>query len=248
MNTQLKIALIGYGAMGKEIERIAIEKGIVVTDIFDIDSKIDPNKKYEFDVAIDFTQPDSIKHNLLACANLKKNIVIGTTGWYDKKDEFKSIVQESDIACVWGSNFSVGMQMFFRIVSSAASIVEKADDYDIMIHELHHKRKKDSPSGSAISIANIILDKVSRKKGILDDTARELIDEELIHLSSTRGGEITGIHTVYLDSYADVLELTHRAKNRTGFAVGSLLAAQWILGKKGFHDFSDVLNEIWSRK
>ncbi|MFP4369801.1 MAG: 4-hydroxy-tetrahydrodipicolinate reductase, partial [Candidatus Kapaibacterium sp.] len=183
--------------------------------------------------------------NVELFSSMGKNIVLGTTGWYDKKDEIEKIVKKQGNGLIWGSNFSIGMQMLFRIVRKAAALMDKVDGYDIMLHEMHHMRKKDSPSGSGISLANIILDEVSRKKGIFSETAHEQINPNKLHLSSTRGGEIHGTHTVYLDSLSDTIELTHRAKNRSGFAKGALTAARWIKGKTGFYKFDDILDELW---
>lgn len=242
---KLKVALIGYGAMGREIESLSANNNIKITEIFEIDSPIQ-KKNYDFDVAIDFSLPESVLENVKILAELKKNIVIGTTGWYNKMNEVETIVNNTNIACVWGSNFSIGMQMFFNIIDFASNLVNNIDNYDIMLHELHHKRKKDSPSGTAISLAEIILENVDRKKKIDSETVHEVINPEILHLSSTRGGEITGTHTVYFDSIADTIELTHRAKNRSGFALGAITAAHWIKDKKGFYSFNDLLKEIWN--
>jgi len=240
-----KIALIGYGAMGREIERIAQREDFIITDIFEIDSKISGSKKYDFDVAIDFGYSEFVLENVEILSKLKKNIVIGATGWYNEIEDVKSIVQKNDIGCIWGSNFSIGVQMYQRIVEIATKFINKVPGYDIMLHELHHKRKKDSPSGTALTLADIILKNVEYKKEILTEKSQDRISIEQLHVSSTRGGEITGTHTVIIDSFADTIELTHRAKNRTAFAEGAISAAQWIFGKKGFYDFNDMLNDIW---
>ncbi|MFH1052494.1 MAG: 4-hydroxy-tetrahydrodipicolinate reductase [bacterium] len=240
-----KIALIGYGAMGKEIERISREKDLIITDIFEIDSKISEQKRYEFDVAIDFGYPEFVIQNVKVLSKLKKNIVIGTTAWYNGLKEVKDIVEENNIACIYGSNFSIGVQMFQRITELSAKLINRVSGYDIMLHELHHQRKKDSPSGTALSLAEIILNNVEEKKEIIADKCDDRISHKQLHVTSTRGGEIIGTHTVYMDSYADAIELTHRAKNRTGFAEGAISAAMWIHGKKGFYHFNDMLNDLW---
>jgi len=246
MNTTTpKIAIIGYGSMGKEIERLAKEQNIIVTDIFDFDNKLS-DKKYDFDVAIDFSFPDSVEENLRIISAIKKNLVIGTTGWYQKKEEFAKLICKEGIGVVYGSNFSIGMQMFYRIVKNASHILNSVNGYDIMIHELHHKRKIDSPSGTANSLAQIIIEELDSKNEILTETSKERILPGQLHVTSTRGGEIAGTHTVYIDSIADTIELTHRAKNRTGFAIGALEAAKWIFGKKGFFQFTDVMDAILS--
>ncbi len=239
-----KIAIIGYGSMGKEVERIAKEQEITVSEIFDIDNLPEPDGKYKFDVAIDFTQPTSVLNNVELVASLGKNIVVGTTGWLDNINQAEAIIKKSGTGLVYGTNFSIGMQMFIRITKLAASLTNSLEDYDIILHELHHKHKKDSPSGSAITLANIILKEIKRKKVINDEISKGLIDPKQLHVTSTRGGEITGTHTVYIDSDADTIELTHRAKNRTGFASGAVESAKWIYKRKGFYDFNEIFDKI----
>lgn len=241
-----KIAIVGYGNMGKEIEAIAKKDNYIITDIFDLDNPLKDNVNYEFDVAIDFTFPDTVLKNVLILAEHKKNIVLGTTGWYDYKKEVREIVEKNDVGLVWGSNFSIGMQMFFRITKEASRLMNCVDNFDILIHEMHHSRKKDSPSGTAVSLANIILQEVESKTRIEKNAIDGQIEKNVLHVSSSRGGDITGRHTIYIDSSSDSIELTHRAKNRSGFALGSLTAANWVNNNKGFHSFDDVLNNIWS--
>lgn len=236
-----KIALIGYGSMGKEIEAVAIENNIIITDIFDIDKPLQIDAVYNFDVAIDFSMPTAVLDNTRILAYHKKNIVIGTTGWMENKENIFRIAIENNIGLLYGSNFSIGIQIFNKLVAQAASLISEINDYDIMLHELHHKRKKDSPSGTALAIAQIILKNNSRKTKILSDTSYEKIDPANLHVTSTRGGEIAGTHTVYLDSSADTIEITHRAKNRRGFAIGAISAAKWIFNKQGIYNFDDIL-------
>ena len=248
MNQSLpKIAIVGYGSMGKEIEKTALSREFQITDIFEIDNPIGEHQKYNYDVAIDFTFPDSVIENIRKLSLLKKNIVLGTTGWMAHAEAIKKYVNDNGIGLVYGSNFSVGMNMFFRIVETASKILNNHPEYDIMLHELHHSRKKDSPSGTAKTLADIILSNYSMKDNVLEETSHDKIGNNTLHLTSTRGGDITGTHTVYIDSKADTIELIHRAKSRRGFAEGALLAAEWIHGKKGYFDFQDVLNDIWGK-
>jgi 4-hydroxy-tetrahydrodipicolinate reductase len=244
MNNLPKIAILGYGSMGKEIERISLEKKLIITDIFDIDKPILENKTYDFDVAIDFSHSSGLIDNLSRVSKLKKNYVIGTTGWENSLDLVKQITENSNIGVVYGSNFSIGMQIFQRLVSLASITANGFEDYDIFMHELHHKRKKDSPSGTALSLAKIILHNVERKTEVLGDSSKDQIKPNELHVSSTRGGEIAGTHTIYLDSLADTIEITHRAKNRSGFALGAVNAAIWLAGKTGFYEFSEIFPEI----
>ncbi len=238
-----KIAILGYGAMGREVEKAAAGK-FEITEIFDLDRLLKPDGSYNFDVAIDFTLPDAVLENARVVSGLGKNLVIGTTGWYGKAGELRRIIEGSGTGCVWGSNFSIGMHMFLRIVRHAAALVDKTTDYDIFGHEIHHTRKKDSPSGTAHTLADIILSEVSAKTELLTDTSHERIKPEQLHFSSTRGGSIPGRHTIYLDSAADTIELSHSARNRSGFAAGALLAADWLADKTGFHEFGDVMEKV----
>jgi 4-hydroxy-tetrahydrodipicolinate reductase len=239
-----RIALIGYGSMGREIERIASEKGISITNVFDINKPLTESSPTNFDVAIDFSFPSVVATNIRVLTLLKKDVVIGTTGWNEQFDEIKQLVEQHNIGAIYGSNFSIGMQIFFRVVRQASTLVNSVEDYDVFLHEIHHKRKIDSPSGTALSLANIVLEEVTKKQTVNTETLHGRINEKELHVSSSRGGEVIGTHTVYLDSFADTIELTHRAKNRGGFALGALEAAGWIWKKKGLFDFSSVFTEI----
>lgn len=238
-----KIGLIGYGAMGLEIEKLAHELGFIITEKFDINHQLKENVEYEFDVAIDFSVTESVFNNVEKIGKLGKNIVLGTTGWYKEENRLKDLVDQYNIGLVWGSNFSIGMQTFFKLVEYSSEFISKMD-YDIMLHELHHRNKRDSPSGSALTLSKIILDNYPNKKSIEINSVQGIIDESILHVSSTRGGHITGTHTVYIDSIADTIELTHTAKNRSGFALGSLKSAKWLKDKKGFYCFNDIFQEI----
>lgn len=242
-----RIALIGYGSMGKEIERIAHNKGITITNIFDIDNPLSLTSPDNFDVAIDFSTPASVVENARLVSLLNKNIVIGTTGWNDRFDEVQQHIATNKVGAIYGSNYSIGMQMFFRVVRQAAMLINSVDEYDIFLHEIHHKRKIDSPSGTALSLAQIVLEEVERKQVLNAETLHGRINENDLHVSSVRGGEVTGTHTVYVDSLADTIELTHRAKNRSGFALGAIEAAGWIWNKKGMYDFTSVFTEILTK-
>lgn len=243
-----KIALIGYGSMGKEIETLAHERDYEITEIFEIDKTISSDGNYEFDVAIDFSYPEAVVRNIDILGKLEKNIVIGTTGWYDDLEKARNSIEKAGIGLVYGTNFSIGMRMFFRIIDEATKLMNKTGGYDIFMHEMHHHRKKDSPSGTAETLAEIILGNVDEKTEKYTETMHGRIKPKQLHISSTRGGEIMGYHKVYIDSLADTIELAHRAKNRSGFAMGALTAAKWIHGKKGFFDFGTVLENIWLDK
>ena len=248
-----KIALIGYGKMGQEIHRIAKERGVEVKAIIDPISEgatakeISAKSLAEIDVAIDFTHPDVIISNIKKLAELKINIVVGTTGWYDNMDQVKKIAKDKGIGLLWASNFSLGVNAFFRIVESAAKIMDKLDEFDVFIHEFHHSQKADSPSGTALTAANILLANIERKKKLLTETAHTKIRPEQLHLTSTRTGNIPGTHAVGFDSADSTIEIKHTARNRSGFALGAVRAAEWLKGKKGFYTIDDMMKELLGR-
>jgi len=244
-NNQFKLAIIGYGQMGREIERVAKSQGINVTEIFEIDNPVSSDKDYAFDIAIDFSYPENVLANIENVAKLGKNLVVGTTGWYDKIDYVKRIVESYEIGFLYSSNFSIGVNLFFRIIEYASSLIDKFDDFDIYGNEIHHVRKKDSPSGTARKLAEIIFKNVSRKTELVSSRIDGLISPHQLHFSSIRGGDVFGEHTIWLDSVSDNIQLTHRAKNRIGFAKGAVEAAKWIYGKKGFYSFDDMLMSLW---
>lgn len=245
MNSEYKIALIGYGKIGQIIEKIAKSEGLEIVEIFDESRPLKAKNNYSFETAIDFSTPAAVVENTKIVAESGKNLVIGTTGWYKNIDLIKEIAEKNNTGIVWGANFSIGMQMFFKLVNLAAELVNSSESYDIFMHELHHKRKLDSPSGTSLAIAEIIKKSVKSKKENLVETAHGEISDDQLHVSSTRGGFIPGTHTIYLDSEADTIELTHRARNRTGFADGAILAAKLIREKKGFYSFEELLDRMW---
>lgn len=243
--TNPKIAIVGYGTMGKEIEAVAKEKGIIITDIFDIDYPIDINKKYKFDVAIDFSNPDAVFPNVRTLIKMGKNIVLGTTGWEKDFNLIKREIENSNIGLIFASNYSIGVQLFNKLVEHSCKLLNRIDGYDIMLFEAHHKRKKDSPSGTALKLAETILRNFKTKDNYTNEPIQGKIPSNILHISSIRGGEIIGNHTVLIDSLQDSIELTHRAKNRRGFALGAIYASQWIFKKKGFYEINDMLNSLF---
>lgn len=241
-----KIALIGYGSMGKELERLALEHNYVITDIFEIDNPIDINENYNFDVAIDFSFPNSVVDNVKKIATLNKNIVVGTTGWYNNLQEISIIVEENNIGMIYGAVFSVGMQIFYSICDVASKFINDYDMYDANIYEIHHKRKKDSPSGTGLKLGELVLQNIDRKKKMITEKLDGAISSEELQISSSRVGEVVGTHKILFDSIFDSIELIHTSKNRQGFVLGALMAANWINGKKGVFDFMKIFKEIQS--
>lgn len=245
----MNIAIIGYGKMAQEVEKVAVEKNIKVTKIFTEEENynglaITKQSLKNVDVCIDFTTPAAVWQNIEAVVNCEKNIVIGTTGWYDKLEDVKKLVNKKNVGLLYCPNFSLGVNLLYQIINTASHLVNKFDDYDIMISEIHHKNKVDSPSGTALMLGQLIIQNVKRKKEILKETPKTKIKPEQLQVTSSRIGSVVGNHTVLFDSDADTIEITHTAKNRRGFALGALLAAEWIIGKKGIFTMKDVMATI----
>jgi 4-hydroxy-tetrahydrodipicolinate reductase len=224
--------------MGHEIDAAAREQGDTIARVFEIDNVVHPEDLTDVDVCIEFSTPDAVLSNIKAALAAKRDIVVGTTGWYESLPELKNIVKDSGL--LYSANFSLGMNYFFRMVRNAAALMNRAADYDPYIHETHHRQKVDSPSGTALQLGRILLNGIDRKKEILGGSPRGKIGADMLHISSTRVGTVPGIHTVGFDSEADSIELTHVAKNRRGFALGALAAARWLRGRKGIFTMDDV--------
>lgn len=234
----LKVALIGYGKMGKRIHALAPQAAVEIVAIIDSEEKLTKESIENADLCIDFSHPMTLLSNVQKVAALKKAIVIGTTGWYQNLDLVKKIVLENEIAAIYAENFSIGIQMFLKIVEKAAILINQQPEYDLAIHEVHHKQKVDSPSGTAELLADTVLDKVERKKRISMLSPKE--DE--LALSSLRLGSVPGTHTFIMDSLSDTITLTHTARTRDGFALGALQAAKWLSHKKkGFYHLREIL-------
>jgi 4-hydroxy-tetrahydrodipicolinate reductase len=245
----MNIALIGYGKMGKEIEALAPRQGLSVVAKFDIDnnrngSGLNAETLKGVDVCIDFSVPSEVLTNLRRVAECNKNLVIGTTGWHDRLEEARQIVDKERIGLVYAANFSIGVNLFLGLVEEAGKKFARFEEYDVSIQEIHHKDKLDSPSGTALEIGKTLLRTSKQKKELLAGNPRGKIRPEQLQIASTRTGSVTGVHTVVFDSLADTIELKHTAKNRSGFALGALLAAKWINGKQGCHTMQDVLKDM----
>lgn len=243
----MNIAIIGYGKMGHEIEKAAKARGINVKSVIDTDyggassRQIDEKSMSGVDVCIDFTAPDAVLENIKKISKFRKNIVVGTTGWHDKIDEVKGLVKKNNIGFIYASNFSIGVNIFFKIIENAAKMVNKIEDYDAYGYELHHSKKIDSPSGTAKTIGGLLVKNIDRKNKLLFDRIDRKIEPNELHFASVRAGSIPGTHVVGFDSSADTIELKHTARSREGFAIGALMAAQWIHSKKGFYTMEDFI-------
>ena len=237
----MKIALIGYGKMGHTIEEIAKERGHAIVSIIDIDNQedFDSSQFLSAEVAIEFSQPQSAFANYLKCFERNIPVVAGTTGWLDRWDELKNRCTEGNHTFFYASNYSIGMNIFFALNKYLAKIMNNFPSYDVRMEEIHHIHKLDSPSGTAISLAGQILDSIERKKRwkeSLEGTSEDL----LIH--AKREGEVPGVHEVTYESEADTIRIQHSAKNRKGLALGAVLAAEFVKGKKGFLSMNDMLD------
>ena len=197
-------------------------------------------------VAIEFTQPDTCMTNIKLLAEKGINTVVGTTGWLDNIDEVTAVVAKAQTGLLYSSNFSIGVHMFWEIVRRAGELTNKAEMYDVCGHEYHHMWKKDSPSGTALSTANIVLDTVDRKDTLVTETLRRPPMENELHFTATRAGHFAGTHTVHLSSDVDEIAITHTAKSRDGFALGALKAAQWLHNKKGVFTMKDFMKDYFS--
>ena len=234
----MRIALIGYGKMGREIDAIGRDQGETIARVFEVDDRVRAEGLGDVDVCIDFSTPDAVVSNIRAAIEARRDIVVGTTGWHEHLPEFRSAAKESGL--LYSTNFSLGMNYFFRIVKRAAELINGAPDYDPYVHEIHHRQKVDSPSGSALTLAQIVLESIDRKTQILTKPPDGKIGPEMLHVTSSRVGVVTGTHTVAFDSDADLIELKHFAKSRRGFALGALKAARWLRGRKGVYTMDDV--------
>jgi 4-hydroxy-tetrahydrodipicolinate reductase len=250
----MKIALIGYGKMGKMIEQIACSAGHEIAAIIDpvatgknIAKTIGEANLDSTDVAIEFTQPGQAVDNITALAQKKIPVVTGTTGWLDRMDEIEKAVKSTEAALLWASNFSIGVNLFYRMAWYAAQLADNFPEYDVGGFEAHHNKKLDSPSGTAKTLAEGVLSKIGRKKKIVWETLdRKPLDEE-IHFPSLRLGSIPGTHSLFFDSSADTIEITHTARSREGFASGAVRAAQWLITEKrqGIFTIDDMLKDIF---
>ncbi len=235
----MKIALLGYGKMGHEIENAAYEKGDEIHAIVDNEqewnSKIPLLKSAE--VAIEFSTPHTVISNIKKCLDIGIPVVVGTTGWYAQMDEVKKYCQKCNGSLLYASNFSIGVNIFFEINRKLASMLENYPAYKPFIKEIHHLQKLDAPSGTAITLAEDIMKSNERIKSYY--TNADFQGD--LHIESEREGTVPGTHIIKWESPIDILTLKHEAKNRKGFALGALMAAHWIKNKKGFYSIADML-------
>lgn len=230
----MKIALVGYGKMGRAVEELAPGRGMEVVDRFTRSRPLRPDASTRRTLTgvaalVDFSVPEAVTDTARAAAELSVPLVIGTTGWQDRLDEVRAVVEGSGIGAVQAANFSLGVNVFYRLVEQAAKILSAVEEYDPFIFDWHHRFKLDRPSGTALEI---------RRRMAPYYGEREL------PITCQRAGYVPSVHQVGFDSAADTLHLEHRTRNRRGLAEGALLAVRWINGRAGFHDFHEVLDDL----
>jgi 4-hydroxy-tetrahydrodipicolinate reductase len=229
----MKLAIVGYGKMGRMIERLALARGHEISARFDVDNNIGAagltrESLAGVDAAIEFSTPETAVENIRRLVSLRVPAVVGTTGWYSRLDEVRKLVIQENGALVYGANFSIGMNIFFKITEQAAELFSRYREYAPFLSEHHHQFKKDAPSGTALVIAGLM---------------RESYGDQTPEPVSIRAGYVPGTHEVGFDSEADTITLTHTARSREGFAAGALLAAELIGGRRGIYEFSELLFE-----
>lgn len=237
--TGLNIALIGYGKMGKTIEKIAKQRGHRITMIIDIDQPneiIDLNE--DIDVAIEFTRPEAAVENLKNCIEKRIPVVSGTTGWLNQMDDIRDLCLDRKSAFFYASNYSVGVNIFFALNKYLAKIMQNFSDYEPKIKEIHHTQKLDAPSGTAITLAEGILKNNSKKQTWLNEPSD---DPSKLSIISDRVDDDPGTHIITYSSEVDYIKLEHHANSRQGFGLGAVMAAEWLVGKEGCFGMDDLL-------
>jgi 4-hydroxy-tetrahydrodipicolinate reductase len=236
----MKIALIGYGKMGKEIEKISLLRKHEISIIIDINNthELDSINPSIADIAIEFTTPHTAFDNVIKCFNKGISVVCGSTGWNHKLDEARKVCLEKELAFFWVSNFSLGVNIFFKLNEHLARIMNNFKNYKPYITEIHHVHKKDAPSGTAITLAEGLLKNYSRKKTW---KLAPINEDKILTIEAQRTDEVPGTHIIKYDSAVDYIEITHCAKDRQGLALGAVLAAEFIKDKKGIFDMDDLL-------
>ena len=231
----MRIALLGYGKMGKMLEKIALDRGHTIVAKIDLDTTVIDYKN--IDVAIDFSTPDAAYKNITDCFNNKVPVISGTTGWLDKFKDALAICNKNKGAFIYASNFSLGVNIFFELNQQLAKMMASLNAYNVSIEEIHHTQKLDAPSGTAITLAEGIIKNSDYQKWEMEANATNTVS-----ITSKRIGTVPGTHTITYDSDVDDIQIKHTAHSREGFALGAIIAAEWIVGKTGVFTMKDVLN------
>jgi 4-hydroxy-tetrahydrodipicolinate reductase len=246
----MRVVIVGYGSMGREVEKVLLQRGHAIAARIDtvqpgVDAPaLTADIAGRADMAIEFSHAEAVLPNAALYAHAGLNAVCGTTGWFGKLDEVRKLVAGSSVGYLYGSNFSIGAHLFFALVAAASELANACPEYDMLGYEIHHKRKKDSPSGTALTLAKIITAKNKRKTKVVTDKLDRAPAAEELHFASVRGGEVPGVHTILLDSAFDTIEMSHSARSRGGFALGAVRAAEWLAGKRGLFEVNDFIQDI----
>ena len=234
----MKIALFGYGKMGKEIEQIALQRG------HEIVLKINEGEQYDIsiaDIAIDFSVPNAALSNIVSCFKNNVPVISGTTGWLDDFDKAIDVCKENNGSFIYASNFSIGVNIFFELNKQLAKMMNSQKEYSINLEEIHHTKKLDTPSGTAITLAEGIINNTSKRDWQLKERQTQ-INAETILIEAKRVPDVPGTHIISYESQIDSIEIKHTAHNRKGFALGAIIAAEWLNHKIGIYTMKDVLN------
>ena len=232
----MKIALFGYGKMGKEIEKIALQRG------HEIVLKINEGEQYDIsiaDIAIDFSVPNAALSNIVSCFRNNVPVISGTTGWLDDFDKAIDVCKENNGSFIYASNFSIGVNIFFELNKQLAKMMNSQKEYSINLEEIHHTKKLDTPSGTAITLAEGIINNTSKRDWQLKETQ---VNAGTIPIEAKRILDVPGTHIISYESQIDSIEIKHTAHNRKGFALGAIIAAEWLNNKIGIYTMKDVLN------
>lgn len=245
----MKVALFGYGRMGRAVETVCGERGHeIVLRLRSEDNPdgegITPASMEGVEVAIDFSHPDAVLPNVTRASGLGVDLVVGTTGWYDRLEAVRDTVEAAGTGLLYAPNFSLGVQLLFRLVRRAAGLVDRLGDYDPAVLEVHHRHKVDHPSGTALRLAEILLEEVGRKERWEEGPGEGPAHEEILQVAVVRTGENPGTHVVSLEGPEDRLEIRHEARGRGGFARGAVEAAEWVAGREGVFTIDDLLAEL----
>tara|TARA_R110001632_G_scaffold66932_6_gene157447 strand:- start:3468 stop:4178 length:711 start_codon:yes stop_codon:yes gene_type:complete len=234
----MKIALLGYGRMGKEIEKIALQRGHEIVLRIKEDEEYDISKA---DIAIDFSVPNAAYNNIINCFNHKVPVVSGTTGWLENYTKATTYCKENDGSFIYASNFSIGVNIFFELNKQLSKMMNSLEDYSINIEEIHHTKKLDAPSGTAITLAEGIIENSTKSDWELKESDLKT-DAQIIPIEAKRIPDVPGTHKISYESEIDSIEIKHIAHNRKGFALGAVIAAEWLVHKIGVYTMKDVLN------
>jgi 4-hydroxy-tetrahydrodipicolinate reductase len=239
----MKILLLGYGKMGKTIEQIALDRGHEIAGRIDVNNRtdLDSLRKSDVDVAIEFSSPEAAVDNIRDCLKRGWPVVCGTTGWLEHRTEIEELCRQTQGAFFYASNYSIGVNLFFRLNKTLARFMKNYPSYHVSMTEIHHTEKRDAPSGTAITLAEGIIEQMPAKKRWVNDAEDQ---PDAVVIESLREGVVPGTHVIRYDSDVDTIEIKHVAYSRQGFALGAITAGEWLVGKEGIFGMEDLLGEI----